>query len=515
MSGKNSKKIILLLSATVVFCLLATSCLPILAAVGGIIFNYSDRLSENRIIVYGDENDLSVTFRDDKMLAIWDQNAAYSYTLTVTKGDESSEFVSETGSVDLTEAGYSYRDDLKLDLVKSRGTGTINYSYTYHALSDHDYKTYAKVVDAGFTEIDRYIATRAEWFDFFSYLVIFREGAEDGTDEDGTPFRLVDTYCYLAYNYTAFSEYAGLSAEECLENEVCSAIDAYEDSASYAYSYSLESDEKTARLYLKFYYDNSPNLETDTAERYVNSTKPTDRAHYSLSVRHTRNFSIDTVEKTIPVMTSDQLYFALKKGYRPLPASGSTADLLYVKMRFILSYINSDLNTDEEKLHYIYDYIVDTVLYDYAFTDDVMKKTDDSQTLFRYKCLYLEGVFGMQEDGTFDESKRVAICDGLSKAYMCMATIEGISCLKVSGKVNDEGHAWNKAKVGGNWYMIDTTWGNSLSDHANVEYLSHDYFLVKDDAKHVENPYLTYPAATKNYKKESSSGKSYGFGFFA
>ena len=47
MSGKNSKKIVLLLSVSVIFCLMATSCLSFLVAtVGGIIFNYSDRLSE-------------------------------------------------------------------------------------------------------------------------------------------------------------------------------------------------------------------------------------------------------------------------------------------------------------------------------------------------------------------------------------------------------------------------------------------------------------------------------------
>lgn len=516
MSGKNSKKIVLLLSVSVVFCLLATSCLSILATVGGIIFNYSDHLSENRVIVYGDKNDIAVTFLDGKMLATWDESAPYNYTLTVTDGLKKDEYSVSGGSFDLTAAGYSYKDDLKLDLNKSGGVSSTYYSYRYKALSDSDYNTYTKTVDAGFSEIDRYIATRAEWFEFFSYLIIFREGAEEGTDEDGTPYQLVDTNCYLAYDYTAYPDYAGLQAEECLENEVCSAIDAYEDSAAYAYSYSLGDDQKTVRLYLKFYYDNAPDLESDTSEKYANSTKPTDRAHYSMTVRHTRKFYIDSVEKTIPVKSSDQLYFALKKGYRPLPVSGSAADLLYVKMRFILSYINSDRDSDVDKLHYIYDYIVNTVIYDYTFTNRIMDKTDDSKTLFRYKCLYLEGVFGMQSDGTFDDSKRVAICDGLSKAYMCMATIEGIPCLKISGKVNGEGHAWNKAKVGGNWYLVDTTWGNALASNANVEYLTHDYFLVKDDTKHVENPYITYPAATKNYKKEATSGSNpFGFDFFA
>ena len=60
--------------------------------------------------------------------------------------------------------------------------------------------------------------------------------------------------------------------------------------------------------------------------------------------------------------------------------------------------------------------------------------------------------------------------------------------------------------------MIDTTWGNELSKSGNIEYLNHDYFLVKDDTRHVENPYLTYPSALSNYK---DSTPKYPFGTFA
>ena len=497
---KNFKKIVLLLSVSVVFCLTATSCLPLLATVGSIIFNFSDKLSENRIIVYGNENNLAVTFENGKMLATWDKSAAYSYLLTVEKDGETTEIESSTGSVDLTACGYSYTDTLHLDLSKTKNQASTHYTYEYAPLSADQYSTYTSKVNAGFDEIDKYIATRAEWFDFFSYLIIFRDGIEQTEDEDGTVAYLLETDCYVAYDYTAFEEYAGLGAEECLENEVYSAIDAYEDSASYAYSYSLDKDKKTVKLYLKFYYENRPDLETNTYKNYQNASRSySERAHYSMIKKNTRTFPIDSVSKTIPVESSDQLYFALKKGYRPLPAEGSPAEAIYAKMRSILSYINTDSNSDYEKLHYIYDYIVDTVLYDYTFTHETMEK-EDSPSLFCYKCLYLEGVFGYQSDGSFNDKKRVAICDGLSKAYMCMATIEGIPCLKVSGKVNGEGHAWNKAKLNGSWYMVDTTWGNKLSQNGSTEYIIHDYLLVKDDDKHVENPYMNYPSATANYK---------------
>ncbi len=506
---KKTKIFVLLLSLSVLFCLTATSCLSFLATVGGIIFNYSDHLSENRTIVYGNTNDLAVTFLDGKMLATWDYNAAFTYVLSVSDGSETKEFSSETGYVDLTDEGYAYTDELSLHLQKTRNLNTVSYDYNYDGLFPSDYEKYTAPVSAGFSEIDRYIATRAEWFDFFSYLIIFRDGVKENKEDDGSTSYLIETQCYFGYDYTDLPAYADLSADECMENEVCSAIDAYEDSASYAYSFSLERDKKTTTLYLKFYYPNQPSLETDTSERYQNATRLMDRPHYSTEVLHSRTFPIDQVEKTVSVKTSDQLYFALKKGYRPLPVSGSPADLIYTQMRTVLAYINSDRDTTYNKLHYIYDYIINTVIYDYVFTDETMKN-GKSNDLFLYKCLYLEGVFGMQSNGTFDESKRVAICDGLSKAYMCMAVIEGIPCIKVSGTVSDEGHAWNKAKIGGNWYMIDTTWGNDLSKHSNLEYLSHEYFLVKDDAKHIENPYLNYPSAPSGYKETASGRMTFG-----
>ena len=80
-----------------------------------------------------------------------------------------------------------------------------------------------------------------------------------------------------------------------------------------------------------------------------------------------------------------------------------------------------------------------------------------------------------------------------------MATIEGVETLKISGTVNDEGHAWNKVKIDGTWYMVDTTWGNSLEKDTNNEYLSHKYLLVADDKSHKETPYITYPSATTRY----------------
>ena len=44
-------------------------------------------------------------------------------------------------------------------------------------------------------------------------------------------------------------------------------------------------------------------------------------------------FAIESIDKTISVSTSDQLYYAMQYGYRPIPVSGSQAELVYEAAR--------------------------------------------------------------------------------------------------------------------------------------------------------------------------------------
>ncbi len=498
--AKNTRKnIVLVLSLSLLLCLTATSCLTFLGSVvGEILFRFSDFDIDNRHYVYGEGNDIGVTFSQGKMYAIWDADGA-AKSLNVVCGEKSKTYDAASdgfggGKIDLTKDGFSYRDDLSLTLTKGV---SAKYFYDYHALTKEQYEEFTSPVEAGFEEIDYYAATRAEWFDLFSYLVVFREGAEE-IIEDGQTVWSMETKCCLAYDFVAYDEYDGLETEEAFANELYSAIDAYEDSASYAYGYELEEDGRTATLYLKFYYDNAPIYETDSYSKYYNATRLSDPVHYRLAT-HIRHLAIDDVEKTVPVSCSDQLYFALKQGYRPLPEKGSRAETLYNRMRYILGELNADGDSDYDKAHRIYDCIVNTTVYDYSFTEDVMNDSSKEDDLFLYKCLYIEGVLGWQNNGTFSDQKRVAICDGLSKTYLCLAVMEGIGCYKISGTVSGAGHAWNKVRLDGEWYLVDTTWGNDKEDRARAEYLRHDYFLVADDAKHVETPYISYPAAPKKY----------------
>ncbi len=197
-------------------------------------------------------------------------------------------------------------------------------------------------------------------------------------------------------------------------------------------------------------------------------------------------FPIDRCVRTQSVKYTDELYLAAENNTRPLPVSGSSAETVYKMARDILCKIVTDDMTDVQKAHAIYDWIMWQVTYDTPATE----VTSDGEA---YSAYYLEGVFG---DGkTYIDGVKYspyAVCDGMSKAYSLMCNMEGIPCLRVSGMAGDGaagsgGHAWNKVKLGDEWYIVDCTWGDSVAElqldglTGDYELGLHDWLFVTDD----------------------------------
>lgn len=70
-----------------------------------------------------------------------------------------------------------------------------------------------------------------------------------------------------------------------------------------------------------------------------------------------------------------------------------------------------------------------------------------------------------------------AICAGYSYAYQFLAQQIGLECNYVSGTTKVEAHAWNKVKICGQWFLVDTTWDRSLTSATNF---GHTYCLLND-----------------------------------
>ena len=185
------------------------------------------------------------------------------------------------------------------------------------------------------------------------------------------------------------------------------------------------------------------------------------------------DFYIDTVNKTYKVSNSEQLYYCLEHGYRPIiDEENLELTSLYQKMKDVLRLIISDDMNDYDKALAIYEWLVMEVTYDKYVFDLVIGGTSAS----KYHCFYLEGVF----------NDKLAVCDGISKAYACLANMEGIPCVRVTG-TGSVNHAWNKICINNNWYVVDATSGGTIVNQ-EFEILTHSFFLVTDE--YYKNFYL-------------------------
>ena len=161
--------------------------------------------------------------------------------------------------------------------------------------------------------------------------------------------------------------------------------------------------------------------------------------------------TIDSVFSTYKAIDYKSLFYILERGYKP-EIEDQELLKLYNKMRKVLIDNVTDDMTDLQKARAIYEYLVMNIIYD----KEVLKKASAGEANMNlYHSFYLEGVF----------NDKLAVCDGLSKAYVSLLNMEGISCVRVTGEsVKDQiSHAWCKVCIDNKWYIVDPTNGGMQS----------------------------------------------------
>jgi hypothetical protein len=95
---------------------------------------------------------------------------------------------------------------------------------------------------------------------------------------------------------------------------------------------------------------------------YINAEVP---LHYTSAPRSSgAPLPIDANTRTLSVTTSNQLYFAVVLGYRPVPVAGSAAEIIYNAAKAVSRRIINNSMSDAEKVHAIYDYLTAEMIYD-------------------------------------------------------------------------------------------------------------------------------------------------------
>ncbi|MBQ8468932.1 MAG: InlB B-repeat-containing protein [Clostridia bacterium] len=189
------------------------------------------------------------------------------------------------------------------------------------------------------------------------------------------------------------------------------------------------------------------------------------------------NFNVNNITKTLAGLTSsEQVFWALQSGFKPVCKSGSAAETVYNKAKEVLREICDDSMDDVTKLKAIYEWLILNVQYDYdaaAWLEDTtisaVERAERNSEAHKYACWSAEGAL----------LNGKAVCEGFAKSLLIMARIEGIPTIYVTGN----GHAWNKVYLNGKWFGIDATHGNPGNESRKMETVSYAEFLFTDEQK--------------------------------
>ena len=140
----------------------------------------------------------------------------------------------------------------------------------------------------------------------------------------------------------------------------------------------------------------------------------------------------------------------------------------------------SAVHSDYELVRAIHDYIADTLAY-----DPYDKPGSDDL------------------DGPLYTGK--ATCGGYAALFQFLAGLSGLDVETVYGvsknsKGGAEGHVWNMVRVDGDWYHVDVTWDDPVTD-TGVGIVRYNYFLLSDNeiaADHTWNRGF-YPSAPRSW----------------
>lgn len=142
-----------------------------------------------------------------------------------------------------------------------------------------------------------------------------------------------------------------------------------------------------------------------------------------------------------------------------------------------VSDIPSDI-TDAQKELILHDLVINNLVYD----DEAAALINDENSSPAYNS------YGAACD-------KLAVCEGYSKLFQYLCYRVGLNCTSVSGTAKSEtdggtvNHMWNAVCIENEWYMVDTTWDDSVE---NMPY--YHYFNITTDEllkDHTIDPYDT------------------------
>ena len=130
-----------------------------------------------------------------------------------------------------------------------------------------------------------------------------------------------------------------------------------------------------------------------------------------------------------------------------------------VKQSFLQNHINTSMS-DYEKALEIHDFIIERGEYDKRLLTDGQVPPESYSS------------YGVLSLG-------VGVCESYAKAMKYLLDACGLNSLIVVGESKGESHAWNLVELDGEYYHVDSTWNDPISDDGE-DILRHNFFNLND-----------------------------------
>lgn len=185
----------------------------------------------------------------------------------------------------------------------------------------------------------------------------------------------------------------------------------------------------------------------------------------------------------------DELYYTVvDDGKKPIFSDGDPVKAVYdaaieILDTYILNSWHGNDDGEYKTAHALHDYLAYYIEYDQELYIEYQNGNTDVQN---------DPAFGI--DGVF--LNKLAVCDGLSRAYAFLCAIEGIESIRMVGTYAGGPHAWNKVRVGGKWYNADVTADMAhyvVSAGKSTEYkhqIAHGHFMLSDETYRTFRPQM-------------------------
>lgn len=166
-------------------------------------------------------------------------------------------------------------------------------------------------------------------------------------------------------------------------------------------------------------------------------------------------YSVGVKDKTRQNIAGALSVAGEKIGYRRINLDPRLLALTSEELIYVNNYIDIALNSiipeglnDVEKSRAIYNYIVTNLDYDYTTVNNSA-----------YQAL----------------KERRTMCAGYSQLFYLMSRRAGLDVSYVVGEAGNNLHIWNKIKIDGTTYNIDTTWADKKIENR------YKYFLINNE----------------------------------